>query len=225
MKEIKIIDIACGSGAFLNKAVDILFEIHEALHTSKYAQDETLNQYFDSLDSRRQIISNNIYGVDINEESVEITKLSLFLKLATSTGVKKGFKLPNLDKNIKCGNSLVDDRTIDEDKAFNWNQEFKEVFTNDFCFNIVVGNPPYVNAKLHTADKPKEREFLSNSDKYNCLYKKWDLYIPFIEHGLNLLKDDGFFGMIIPYPFIDQEYAKLMRKTIIEKYNIEELID
>ena len=225
LKEVKIIDISCGSGAFLNKAVDVLFEIHEALHASKYAKDETLNQYFDSLDSRRQIISNNIYGVDINEESVEITKLSLFLKLATSTGVKKGFKLPNLDKNIKCGNSLVNDKTIAGNKSFNWNREFEEVFNDEFGFDIMVGNPPYVNAKLHTADKPKEREFLSHSNDFNCLYKKWDLYIPFIEHGLNLLKDNGFFGMIIPYPFVDQEYAKIMRKTIIENYNIEEIID
>lgn len=95
LKNIKIVDIACGSGAFLNKAVDILFEIHEALHDSKYAQDNTLNRYFDSLDSRKQIILNNIYGVDLNEESVEITKLSLFLKLATTSGVNQGFQLPN----------------------------------------------------------------------------------------------------------------------------------
>ena len=74
----KIIDIACGSGAFLNKAVDVLFEIHEALHDSKYSGDETLNRFIDNLDKRKQIISNNIYGVDLNEESVEITKLSLF---------------------------------------------------------------------------------------------------------------------------------------------------
>ena len=224
LKDIKIIDISCGSGAFLNKAVDILFEIHEAYHDSKYANDPSLNKYFDSLDSRRQIIINNIYGVDVNEESVEITKLSLFLKLATSTGVKEGFKLPNLDKNIKCGNSIVDDETIAGNKAFLWQKEFNEVF-EDGGFDIVIGNPPYVNAKLHTDDKPEEREYLSNSKQYECLYKKWDLYIPFIEHGLNLLKKKGFFGMIIPYPFIDQEYAKIMRKKIFENYCLEEIID
>ena len=224
LKDIKIIDISCGSGAFLNKAVDILFEIHEAYHDSKYANDPSLNKYFDSLDSRRQIIINNIYGVDVNEESVEITKLSLFLKLATSTGVKEGFKLPNLDKNIKCGNSIVDDETIAGNKAFLWQNEFNEVF-EDGGFDIVIGNPPYVNAKLHTDDKPEEREYLSNSKQYECLYKKWDLYIPFIEHGLNLLKKKGFFGMIIPYPFIDQEYAKIMRKKIFENYCLEEIID
>lgn len=224
LKDIKIIDISCGSGAFLNKAVDVLFEIHEALHDSKYANDPSLNKYFDSLDSRKQIISDNIYGVDVNEESVEITKLSLFLKLATSSGMKEGFELPKLDKNIKCGNSLVDDETIAGDRAFNWLNEFKEVFNND-GFDVVVGNPPYINAKMHTEDKPEERDYLSNSDRYKCLYKKWDIYIPFIEYGLNLLKENGFFGMIIPYPFVDQEYAKIMRKTIVEDYCINEIID
>lgn len=65
--------------------------------------------------------------MDLNEESVEITKLSLFLKLATSTGVKQGFKLPNLDENINCGNSLIDDETIVGNKAFNWEFEFKNI--------------------------------------------------------------------------------------------------
>ena len=95
LKNIKILDPSCGSGAFLNKSVDVLFEIHKALFDSKYS-DEKLDKYFDTLDSRRQIISNNIYGVDLNEESIEITKLSLFLKLTTSAGMQEGFKLPNL---------------------------------------------------------------------------------------------------------------------------------
>ena len=224
LKDVKIIDISCGSGAFLNKAVDVLFEIHKAYHDSKYANDPSLNKYFDSLDRRRQIIINNIYGVDVNEESVEITKLSLFLKLATSTGVMEGFKLPNLNENIKCGNSLVDNELIAGNKAFDWCSEYESVFKHG-GFDIVIGNPPYINAKLHTEDKPKEREYLSNSNKYECLYKKWDIYIPFIEHSLKILKDDGFFGMIIPYPFIDQEYAKIMRKTIVEDYCINEIID
>ena len=141
LKEIKIIDPACGSGACLNKAVDVLFEIHKALYDSKYSDDRLDKYVFDSIDSRRQIIINNIYGVDLNEESVEITKLSLFLKLATSIGVKEGFKLPNLNKNIKCGNSLCDDDTIVGNKSFNWKEEFNEVFDNG-GFDIVIGNPP-----------------------------------------------------------------------------------
>ncbi len=98
-------DPACGSGAFLNKAADVLLEIHEAIHELLYKENKSLDRYLDNIGQRREILLNNIYGVDLNEESVEITKLSLFLKVC-----KKGLALPNLDDNIKCGNSLIDDQ-------------------------------------------------------------------------------------------------------------------
>ena len=93
--------------------------------------------YFDTIEERRQILLDNIYGVDLNEESVEITKLSLFLKVC-----KTGLKLPNLDNNIKCGNSLIEDPEY-TDKPFNWENEFKEIF-EDGGFDVLIGNPPYV---------------------------------------------------------------------------------
>jgi len=83
-------------------------------------------------------LTNNIYGVDLNEESVEITKLSLWLKSA-----QKGKKLNNLDGNIKCGNSLIDDVFVAKEKAFDWNVEFKEIMKGG-GFDVIVGNPPYV---------------------------------------------------------------------------------
>ncbi|WP_405297912.1 Eco57I restriction-modification methylase domain-containing protein [Methanobrevibacter sp.] len=213
LKDIKIVDPACGSGAFLNKAVDVLFEIHEALHNSKYAGDESLNRYFDSLDSRRQIISNNIYGVDLNEESVEITKLSLFLKLATSTGVMQGFKLPNLDRNIKCGNSIISDMDITI-KSFDWKNEFKEVFDNG-GFDIVVGNPPY-GAKL---DKI-EQKYLNK--KY--IKGGSETAISFIKLAYDyLLKDNGKLGYIVPKSFTFASNYAPIREHIFS--NIDIMID
>lgn len=210
LKNIKIIDPSCGSGAFLNKSVDILFEIHKALFDSKYS-DEKLDKYFDSLDSRRQIISNNIYGVDLNEESVEITKLSLFLKLATSTGVLKGFKLPNLDKNIKCGNSIIADNKLDE-KAFNWHDEFKEIFDDD-GFDVVVGNPPY-GAKL----SKKEQKYLNET------YIKGgsETAISFIKLGTDyLLKKNGKLGYIIPKAFtFASNYAPIRESILNSIYTV-----
>ena len=213
LKEIKIIDPACGSGAFLNKAVDILFEIHEALHNSKYANDESLNRYFDSLDSRRQIISNNIYGVDLNEESVEITKLSLFLKLATTTGVMQGFKLPNLDKNIKCGNSIISDGNIVE-KAFDWENEFKEVFSEG-AFDIVVANPPY-GAKLSKT----EQKYLNN----HYIKGGSETAISFIKLGYDyLLKNNGKLGYIVPKSFTFSSNYAPIREEVLD--NIVTVID
>ena len=221
LKDIKIIDISCGSGAFLNKAVDILFEIHEAYHDSKYANDSSLNKYFDSLDSRRQIIINNIYGVDVNEESVEITKLSLFLKLATSTGVQKGFKLPNLDKNIKCGNSLIDDENIVGDKAFNWKNEFNEV--NEAKFDIVIGNPPYIKADLQDEFYQKQRSWLWNSKNYETLYERWDYYIAFLEKGLKILKKDGLLSFIISNTYVTSKSSKKSKEFIFNNYSFKQI--
>lgn len=86
----------------------------------------------------RGILKNNIYGVDLNEESVEITKLSLWLKSAV-----RGKKLETLDDNIKCGNSLIDDPAVAGDKAFNWKTEFVDIMASG-GFDVIVGNPPYV---------------------------------------------------------------------------------
>ena len=205
LRNIKILDPACGSGAFLNKAADVLLEIHEHYHAVRYEGSENkLDQWFDSVNSRRKILINNIYGVDLNPESVEITKLGMFLKVAS-----KGMKLPNLDKNIKCGNSLIDDENIVGDKAFKWEEEFQEVFENG-GFDIIVGNPPYVRQELiNTAEK----EFLSK--KYKSCTKSSDLYVGFFERSINNLKENGYFSFICSNKFITVDYGKNLRKFLL----------
>ena len=222
LKNIKIIDPACGSGSMLNKSADILFEIHETLHAAMYAHNTSLDPILDSLESRKQIISENIFGVDLNEESIEITKLSLFLKLATSSGVKQGFKLPNLDKNIKCGNSLIDDEEIVGDKAFNWEEEFKEIFKNG-GFDVVVGNPPYIKADLQDDFYQKQRKFLKESEDYETLYEKWDYFIAFIENGLKIFKKGGYLSLIISNSYNTSKSSIKSKEFIMKNYYLKQL--
>lgn len=116
---VTIVDPACGSGAFLNQALEFLIAEH------KFISELEANITGSSIvfDVENSILENNLFGVDINEESVEIAKLSLWLRTA-----RKGRKLNSLNNNIKCGNSLIDDVTVAGDKAFNWQKEFPQIF-------------------------------------------------------------------------------------------------
>ena len=234
LRNIKILDPACGSGAFLNKATDILLEIHSRIHhikseqnavyektkkrkgrksgTAKYYQ---LDSFDDNL-KRREIVLNNIYGVDINPESVELTKLGIFLKVA-----KKGLKLPTLDKNIKCGNSLIDDKAVAGDLSFNWEFKFKEIFDNG-GFDIIIGNPPYVATKLIPEI---DREYYWK--KYeDILFSEMDLYEIFMYKSLNqLLKDNGYLGFITPNSFYSINSFKKLREFLLTTTSIIEIID
>lgn len=192
-----ILDPACGSGAFLNQALDFLITEHRKV-------DELRAQLLGGAiifpDITTDILEKNIYGVDLNEESIEIAKLSLWLRTA-----QKGRKLNRLNNNIKCGNSLIDDPEVAGEKAFNWQNEFPEIFAIG-GFDVVIGNPPYVRA-----DSPGNslhfREHLVKSNLFETLSGKWDLYIPFIEKSIRLTKAKGKISLIIPDAYCHAEYA------------------
>ena len=168
------------------------------------------------------ILENNLYGVDINEESVGIAQLALWLRTA-----KPHRKLNALNQNIKCGNSLISDPAIAGDKAFDWQKEFPQVFEKG-GFDVVIGNPPYVSAPNQVASQElsKQREAIINSEKYSSLFQKWDLYIPFIELGIkHLCKDNGLSAMIVPYPLTNQLYAKKSREMLLDEFSLYEVSD
>ncbi|HAB26918.1 MAG TPA: restriction endonuclease subunit M, partial [Xanthomarina gelatinilytica] len=136
--QITICDPACGSGAFLNQALEFLIAEHQ------YIDELQAKLFGDAMilsEVENSILENNLFGVDINEESVEIAKLSLWLRTA-----QKGRKLTSLNNNIKCGNSLIECPEVAGDKAFNWEKEFPEVFAKG-GFDVIIGNPPYVDIK------------------------------------------------------------------------------
>ncbi|MGL2962922.1 Eco57I restriction-modification methylase domain-containing protein [Flavobacterium sp. RSB2_4_14] len=206
--QITICDPACGSGAFLNQALDFLIQEH------KYIDELQAKLFGDALilsDVEKSILENNLYGVDLNEESVEIAKLSLWLRTA-----QPNRKLNDLNNNIKCGNSLIDDVTIASDKAFNWQNEFPKIFDKG-GFDIIIGNPPYVQVfdiNLKEALETKFEVFKRNNDLYSSFY----------ELSINLLKSRGILGFITPNSFIKGDYFKNLREFFI-KYQILSIVD
>jgi len=211
VRNIKIIDPACGSGAFLITAFEFL------LNYNKYLDDKIFDLVGTSdlfSDRTKEILQNNIFGVDLNKESVEITKLSLWLKTAD-----KNKTLASLENNIKCGNSLIDDPEIAGNLAFNWEKEFPEIFANG-GFDIVVGNPPYVSAEYIS-----EIEKTFYEKNYYSAYGRQNLYIIFYEKAINLLKENGNLGFITPYTILKNMYYKEIREYILKNTSILEIID
>ena len=248
ISKMKILDPACGSGSFLLRAYQKLLDYHLEYYIG--LQKPPKEVFYIGKDNvprltireKKRILTNNIFGVDIDVNAVEVTKLSLLLKvledenkdvLEQQQKLYQEKVLPNLSYNIKCGNSLIESKYLEVTTSFeelksinpfNWEIEFSSIFDNG-GFDAIIGNPPYVNAKILTETIPNQRDCLSKCGEYETLYQKWDLYIPFIEKSLKILKDGGLFSMIIPYPFVDQNYAKMLRKTIIEEYNLVKIAD
>ena len=209
--DLKILDPACGSGAFLNAALQQL-KIEHTLIDYYWSNIHAGELNFTEIENT--ILENNLYGVDINEESVEIAKLSLWLHTA-----KKNRKLTTLNGKIKCGNSLIDDSAIAGEKAFNWEKEFPEVFEKG-GFDVVIGNPPYVPT-----------EFISDCDKnfyektYKSAYGRINIYPIFYEKGIELLKENGLLGFITPYTILKNQYYIEARKFILNETKIKTLVD
>jgi len=208
---LKIIDPACGSGAFLNQALIFLIDEHKQIDD---IIAELTGEAMRLFDTDKAILENNLYGVDINEESVEIARLSLWLRTA-----QKGRKLSNLNENIKCGNSLIDDPEIAGDKAFDWNIEFADIMKNG-GFDVVIGNPPYVRSNTLNI---KDKDFYT--DKWVSSFKQYDLYVLFYELGINILKTNGLLSFITPNKFYIADYGKMNRKFILENSSIIEIAD
>ncbi len=183
------------------------------------------HRYLDELESmlfgtpivfpnvENHILENNIFGVDINEESVEIARLSLWLRTA-----QKGRKLSTLSSNIKVGNSLIDDPEVAGELAFNWENEFPQVFAKG-GFDVVVGNPPYV----HLEAIKEVSEQLSKFG-YETFDRRGDLYPLFVEKGFNVLKHDGVISYIMPNKWLQAGYGKNLREYFL-KYHLVQLID
>lgn len=211
VKNIKIVDPACGSGAFLITAFEYLLNYNNYLNDKIFDLTGTKDLFSDTT---KEILQNNIFGVDLNKESVEITKLSLWLKTAD-----KNKTLASLENNIKCGNSLIDDAEIAGELAFDWEKEFLQVFKNG-GFDVVVGNPPYVLCQPSNTEE-KILKFYNNFEVANY---KIDLYHLFFEKGIKILNPKGYLGFITPNTYLTNKYTVNLRKLILEKTSINTII-
>ena len=210
---LKILDPACGSGAFLTAALTQLKAEHRRVFDFLHAINNDSMMFEEYSDN--SILENNLYGVDINEESVEITKLSLWLHTA-----QKDRKLTTLNGKIKCGNSLIDDSAIAGEKAFNWEKEFPEVFEKG-GFDVVIGNPPYVLCQISNT---KER-LLDYYKSFEVASYKIDLFHLFFEKGISLLNENGLLGYISPNTYFTNKYIKSLRHFILKNTDIVSIVN
>ncbi len=209
LKKIKVVDPACGSGAFLVAAFDYLHDEYRRVSDRLTLLRGGKSDFWD-LDS--EILTNNLYGVDINSESIEITKLSLWLKTA-----KRGKVLDTLDQNYRWGDSVIEDSNYSA-RAFTWKEAFPDIF-EDEGFDVVLGNPPYVRQEFITHLKP----YLQT--RFDVYEGTIDLYSYFLELGLRILKPSGKLGYICSSTFFKTGGGENVRVFLKKNSTLNAIVD
>ncbi len=199
LKKIKVLDPACGSGSFLIKALEV---IH-----NKYVEFGSRGDVWTKID----ILLNNIYGVDLDPQAVEIARLNLLINALDTR-----MKLPSLANNIKKGNSLISDKKVSSD-AFDWKEEFSEVFKQG-GFDVIITNPPYIKEFVNK----NAFDGLRSSPYYQG---KMDLWTLFACISIDLLKEDGIMGFIAPNNWVSNAGASILRNKILKEGELRTFID
>ena len=256
MAGLKILDPACGSGSFLIGAYQYLLDWHYAFYVGNNPEKWTTGRSPTLYQSgperwrlttaeRKRILLNNIYGVDIDPQAVEVTKLSLLLKvlegeneqtLNTQFQLFRERALPDLRNNIRCGNSLIDSDFYNNTQIpllgeeeryriniFDWKDEFPAVMKGG-GFDAVIGNPPYIRIQALKEWMPLEVEFYKR--RYSTAHKgNYDIYVVFVERGLELLNKDGQMGFILPSKFFSTDYGHALRQLIVNRKALTRVVD
>jgi hypothetical protein len=209
LKTVRIVDPACGSGAFLIEAFDQLFAEYR---DSQARLRELRRGRMTIFDVDRTILTHNLFGVDLNGEAVEIARLSCWIKTA-----EKGKVLTDLDHNVVAGNSVVDPQHRKSPREL-WEARFPEAFKAG-GFDVVIGNPPYVRQEWIKADKPYLEEH------YRAFDGVADLYVYFYELGLTVLRPGGRLGFIVTNKWMKAGYGEPLRKLYAETAWVESVVD
>lgn len=242
LKGFTVLDPACGSGSFLLVVYAFLLDHYLAWYTAhepekhKQAVTQTESGWRLTLAERKRILTEHVYGVDLDRQAVEVTKLSLLLKVLEGAQQLTLFAeraLPNLDANIKWGNSLVgpdyftDALLLDAETSrvitFDWAAEFPEVMRRG-GFTCIVGNPPYIRIHNLVDYYPGEVKYIQGHYAA-ASFGKVDIYVTFIEKGLELLKPAGRLGYIVPNKFMQADYGVGVRKLLARTGALAELVD
>lgn len=236
LRKIRVIDPTCGSGAFLTQVFDYLYERWRVMKTEinrlttpykkqlrdlealqKFGNDGFSNASFDEWNIKKNIIQNNLFGVDLNPESVEITKLSLWMKTAN-----KKEKLADMDGNIKQGNSLIDDPAF-SDSHFDWQSNFAAVFA-DGGFDIVVGNPPYLGGRDWKEEFGKRQDYFMKN--FEVADYQFDMYVLFWERCVKIAKNvRGYVSLITPNTWLNNQSNLKLRAFILENTHLKSIVD
>jgi hypothetical protein len=247
IEKLKIIDPACGSGSFLLGAYTCLLNYHRDWYVANDPQKHTKQIYqgrasdwFLAITEKKRILLNNIFGVDIDPQAVEVTKLSLLLKVLegeNSQTLENQYRLfheralPDLANNIKCGNSLIgpdffdnlDPTSITDElrqkiNSFDWHTEFPQIFSRkNPGFDAVIGNPPY----LYSAGQSYPQYFART---YHLAQYQADFYAYFTEKALSLTRSKGKFSFIVSDSWLKAEGFSKLRNHLLTKHRIESLV-
>jgi len=215
----KIVDPACGSGSFLIRAYDELLMYHAKVKSKPVAEL--------SWQERIEILTRNIFGVDLDPQAVEIARLNLLIRALAQRAL-----LPSLENNIRYGNSLIfgNDEELETSlgenynalKPFNWEYEFADIM-NSGGFDIVIGNPPYVMELRDNKEIFRQLKVTPFGNKY--YESKMDIFYYFIELGIDLLKPDSYLGFIIQQYWISRTHASKLRKKVFNETTPLTLVD
>ncbi|HEV8328158.1 MAG TPA: N-6 DNA methylase [Nitrospiraceae bacterium] len=242
--KLHILDPACGSGSFLLGAYSYLLNWHQKWYV-EHGPEKHRKELFKTMDGdwrlktveKRRILLNNIYGVDIDSQAVEVTKLSLLLKVLEGEN-KESLQellfgrmraLPDLGQNIKCGNSLIgpdyfagqlmaDEEEMRRMNPFDWKAEFSEIMKVG-GFDAVIGNPPYVRQESLSGFK----DYLAQ--RYETYDGVADLYAYFMEKGVTLLREGGRFSFIVSSSFLRTTYGEALRRTLKKQVAVLRVLD
>ena len=246
----RVLDMACGSGSFLLGAYRRLLDYclnwyieHKPENFKKAVYRDPRNGHWRlTIEERKRILTTHIFGVDIDLQAVEVTKLSLLLKvlegetdqsLSLSQLAFGDRALPNLADNIKCGNSLIgsdyftgklipDPEEMKRVNPFDWMQGFPDAMKAG-GFDCIVGNPPYIRVQTLQEWAPFEVEFYKR--RYAAAGSgNYDIYVVFVEKGLSLLNKQGTLGFILPHKFFNAKYGEPLRSLLAKGKHLSDVV-